>query len=135
MPELQQQQHRLIGPRVIENLPFLKRLCRCSSERSRWRLLRKASKDQLLSLVEISTNLLRPHCFFLTQRQKNRLAPFATTVRGLSRVRSESGARRYTIQRGGGGFFAALIAPILLEASRHLITKLVGGAPAAANGE
>jgi hypothetical protein len=125
---------RLIGSRIIVNLPFLKRLCRCSSERSRWKLLRRASADQLLSLVEISTNLLRPNCFFLTKRQKNRLTPFATTVRGLSRIRSESGARRYTIQRGGGGFFAALLAPILLEASRHLISKLVGGA-AADNGE
>jgi hypothetical protein len=128
MHNLQRQQLRLIGPRIIENLPFLKRLCRCSSERSRWRLLRKASTEQLLSLVEISTNLLRPHCFFLSQRQKSRLSPFATTVRGLSRIRSESGARRYTIQRGGGGFFAALLAPILLEASRHLISKIVGGA-------
>jgi hypothetical protein len=118
---------RLIGTRILENLPFLKRLCRCSSDRSRWRLLRRANGEQLLSLVEISVNLLKPHCFQLTRRQKNRLLPFAGAIRRLARIRSERGARHYSIQQGGG-FFGALLAPILLEASRHLITKLSEGA-------
>jgi hypothetical protein len=117
-------QHQVVGPRIVTNLKFLKRICRSTSERSRWNLLRKASSEELLALVEVCSNLLRPHCFHITPRQKTRLHPFAEIIRGLARKRTEKGARHYSIQRGSGPFFAAILAPIIAEASRQLITSL-----------
>ena len=117
----------VIGPRILTNLKFLKRLSRSVSDTGRWRLLRKASGDELLSLVEVCTNVLRPHCFNLSRRQKDRLLPFAPTIRQLGRTRSEGGARRITIQKGSGPLFAALLVPIIAEASRYLISSIANG--------
>jgi hypothetical protein len=115
----------LIGTRIVENLKFLKRLWRCSSEKCRWRLLKRTTKVELLAVVEASANILRPHCFYLTEAQKTRLQPYADTIRTLSRKRTEKGARRFVIQRGNGPFFAALLAPLIAEASRQILTNLV----------
>jgi hypothetical protein len=117
--------NNLVGTRINENFKFLKKLCRCRSDKSRWRLLKGASEEELLSIVEICSNLIRPHCFYLRQRQKSLLQPYANHVRKLSRIRTEAGARRYTVQHGTGPFFAALLTPIIAEASRHILTNLV----------
>jgi hypothetical protein len=113
-----------VGSKVIDNLNFLKRLSRSSSDRSRWRLLRRASTDELLALVEICTNYLRPYFFILTDKEKTRLSPFADKVRKLSRIRTERGARRYVIQHGSGPFFTALLVPIITEAAGYILSKL-----------
>ena len=116
---------KTVGPRVIANLRFLKRLARSTSEKQRWRILRDASCDELLSLVEICTNVLNSN-FCLTQRQKEKLKPFAVLVRQISRVRSESGARQI-VQKGNGFFFGSLLLPIITEAARYLLTKYKDG--------
>lgn len=110
-----------IGPRVLSNLTFLKRLARSSSEKKRWRILKEASCDELLSLVEVCTNILNSN-FCLTPRQKENLQPFAPLVRQISRVRSSRGARQ-VIQRGNGVFLASLLLPIITEAARYLFAN------------
>jgi hypothetical protein len=63
----------------------------------------------------------------LSNRQLERLQRFAPVVRGLARKRSETKARRYIInQHGNGPLFAALLTPIIAEAARILIEKVVG---------
>jgi len=90
----------IIGSRIVDNLTFLKKLSRSRSDKRRWRLLKYATADELLSLVEICSNLLKPKQFCLSSRQIARLQQFAPIVRALARKRTEQGARRFVIQQG-----------------------------------
>jgi hypothetical protein len=114
-----------LGQNITNNQTFLKRLWRCSSEKGRWRLLRKATSSELLSLVEICANILRPDCFLLHRRQREKLVPHADRIRRLARKRTDTGARRFLIQEGSGPFFAALLGPIILEGVAHLLKEVV----------
>lgn len=114
-----------VGQRIYDNLPFLRRLCRCSSEKQRRHLIEHASFDQILAVVEVATNILCSN-FRLTNKQKNKLVPFAPIIRQLARKRSEKTARRsLIIQKGNGFLFSALLAPIIAEAARTLLQKFV----------
>lgn len=115
-------QLQTVGPLILQNFGFLRRIARTKSDKKRRRLLDSATREQLLALVETSSNILKG--FRLTQRQKQRLIPFATTVRKLSRARSEQGARKIVQQTGGGAVFASLLAPVLIEAAGHLISRI-----------
>jgi len=115
-----------IGQRVLDNYNFLKKLSKVRSEKKRTSLLSNASCDELLALIEISSNVLAGR-FCLTQRQRKRIIPFANYLRRLARIRSERGARKFVKnQRGGQAVLGALLAPILVEAASHLISKLAG---------
>lgn len=111
------------SPIVFENSKFLKSLAKTKSNRKCRRILKNASAQQLLSLIEIALNIVRSH-FKLTTRQKKRLLPHATFVRAMSRVRSERGARKLFYQKGNGlpiGLFASLLTPILIDVARNII--------------
>jgi superfamily I DNA/RNA helicase len=113
-----------IGPLILKNYAFLKKLAKTKSNKKRKSLLDSANRDQLLALVEISSNLLSS--FKLGKKQRNRLLPFAPTIRKLSRVRSERSARKLIQQTGTGvPLFAALLAPVIAEAASHLISKVI----------
>jgi hypothetical protein len=111
-----------IGKLPLKHYGFLKRMARTKSDRKRQKLIKSATKDQLLALIEISTNLLSD--FRLTNRQKRKLLPYAPLVRKFSRIRSEGSARKFLEQRGSGLPFAALLTPVLIEAASHLISKI-----------
>lgn len=114
-----------LGQRIFDNLTFLRRLCRCSSEKQRWRLIKTANFDEILSIVEISTNILC-RSFCLSKKQKIKLVPFAPIIRQLARKRSEKTARRLlVVQRGNGFLFHALLAPIIAEAARTFVKKII----------
>lgn len=120
-------QHVKIGKTVCENTEFLRALACTKSCRKRKKLLRTASSDQLLSLVEICLNIVQSR-FHLTTRQKKRLLPYADFVRRMSRVRSERGARRLLNKQIGGGIIgvpliAALVTPILMELAKSIISE------------
>jgi hypothetical protein len=123
--------NRPVGPSVYRNYQFLKTLGATKSEKKRQNLLKNASRDELLSIVEAAHNLLaidpkthKPR-YHLTSRQLSRLVPFAETVRKISKTRSESGARRQ-IQRGGAiGALLPLLAPVLVEVARSIISSAV----------
>uniref|UniRef100_A0A1I8BQX2 Transposase n=1 Tax=Meloidogyne hapla TaxID=6305 RepID=A0A1I8BQX2_MELHA len=89
----------MISQIVKNNYPFLKQLAKTRSLHKRKRLLKQATIGQLLSLSEISLNIVKNR-FQLTKRQKGRLVPFADFVRRIGRVRTERGARRIVIQKG-----------------------------------
>jgi len=114
-----------ISPLIYENIDFLKSIVKTKSINKRKKILRKATTSQLLSLVEISLNILKSR-FKLTARQKNRILPYTDFVRKLSRARSEKGARNL-VQKGGGlSALPAIITPIILEVLRNIITNSNG---------
>lgn len=112
---------RAVGDRIFSNYDFLKKISRTSSQRKRSRLLRGATDDELLSIVEAAANVLKGR-FPLTKRQLNKLIPNASGVRKLSRARTPKGARS-AIQHGGGSLLPSLLLPILIEAGRYLINR------------
>jgi hypothetical protein len=63
-------QNIIIGDRILKNLHFLKRLSRSRSETRRWKLLKSANTDELLTLVEICSNILRQGQFCLSNKQQ-----------------------------------------------------------------
>ncbi|KAL3078151.1 hypothetical protein niasHT_031320 [Heterodera trifolii] len=116
--------------RVLDNYEYLQSLGRTTSHKKRRHLLSSAGCEELLTLVEICLNLLNGS-FCLTRKQKQKLLPFANTIRRLARVRSEQSARKLILQQQpqqeGGSLFAPLLAPILLEAALEA-REGVGGA-------
>ena len=113
-----------IGPLVTEHEQFLTKLARTRSEANRIHLLKSATTEQLLTLVEICLNIVRSH-FPLSTRQKNRLLPYADFIRRLSRARSERGARKLFVQTGSGvpTLLPALLTPILIEVAKSIISN------------
>lgn len=87
-------------------------------------MLKHATADQLLALVEICLNILNSQ-FRLTTRQRSRLLPYADFLRKLARRRTERGARKHLVQTGSGigGLFAALLTPVLLDLARNAINS------------
>jgi hypothetical protein len=98
----------------------LKTLSKTKSINKRNKILKNATTDQLLCLVEICLNIVKSR-FKLTTRQKKRLLPYADYIRRLSRIRSENTAKRL-IQKGSGlgPLFAALLTPIIIEITKNL---------------
>ena len=112
-----------IGDSVLENFDFLKELSRTRSDKARKQLIKEASSEELLAVVEICLNILKSRSFCLNPKDRKKLLPFANYIRRLSRVRSTQSARR-VIQEGSGIALAALITPILIEAAKSIISKI-----------
>lgn len=112
-----------VGDLIITNINFLKKICKTKSEKKTKNYLREASKEELLSLVEICSNILCSN-FKLKNYQKKKLISYANFVRKLGRARSEKGAR-VIVQKGNGFIFSALLAPIIAETARYLIKKFI----------
>ena len=104
--------------KVIKNLDFLKKLSKTRSKNKRELLLKEASSEQLLLLVEICYNILKGY-FPLNLKQKLRILPHIQFVRKLGRVKTTKSAKN-VIQKGGGLLaFAPLLAPIIAEVIRN----------------
>ena len=113
---------QVVGPRILENYSFLRKISKSKSDSKRLNALRNASSDELLALVEICSNILSSN-FNLTTRQKKKIVPFANYIRKLSRIRSESGARKFVVQKGSGLFLPSLLIPVIAEAARYIISS------------
>ena len=108
-----------VGDNICNNIAFLTKLARSRSERKQRHLLKRATSQELLAIVESALNIVKSR-FNLTTRQRHRIIPYTGYIRKLSRVRSESGAKRL-IQKGNGiGALAAFLTPIIIEVFRHL---------------
>jgi hypothetical protein len=117
------QQSVEISPTVCNSIEFLKCLSRTKSQKKRERLLNGATSEQLLALVEICMNILQNR-FHITARQRARMMPYADFVRQVGRVRSERGARKLLVQKGGQlpiGLFASLLTPIISELASRIL--------------
>jgi hypothetical protein len=113
-----------IGPRILEHYKFLRQIAKSKVANKRIQYLKNATKDQLLALVEIASNILSPN-FKLTKRNIDRLTPHAAYIRRLSRVRSERAARKLT-QFGNGFALPALLIPIIAEVGRFILSNRNG---------
>ena len=82
-----------IGQNILNNHIFLKKLAKTSSDRKRTRLLRLATSEELLSIIEIAYNILKNR-FPLTKRQRSLLIPHADIIRKIGRVRTERGVKK-----------------------------------------
>lgn len=108
---------------IFDSSNFLQKLAKTRSVTKSRRLLKKATSQQLLALIEVALNIVRSR-FKLTTRQKKRLLPYAPFVRNMSRLRSERGARKLFNQKGSGlplGLFASLLTPVLIDLARSMI--------------
>lgn len=113
---------RVIGPRVLENYSFLKKIATSKSPNRRISLLKNATTDELLCLVEVAANILAKNSKFpLTEGRKKKLSPHIDYLRKLSRIRSENKARKFV--QVGNGIFPTLLIPIISEAARLLLTN------------
>ena len=110
-----------IGQSICDNIKFLKTLSKTKSDIKRTRLLKLATSNELIAIVEICLNIVKS-IFRLTTRQKSRILPYASFVRKLSRARTEKGARKI-VQKGSGFGFAAFLTPIIIEAIRYLASS------------
>jgi len=110
-----------VSDQVLQNVDFLRRVASTRSERKRRRYLADANADQLLAIVECCFNVLRARVP-LTRRQRARLAEHAHYIRSVSRVRTETGARK-VIQGGDGIAIATLLIPVLAEAARAIFSS------------
>lgn len=111
-----------IGPRIVNNITFLHTIAKANKSDTR-RLLKKATSDQLLAIIEIAYNLLRGK-LRLNSRQKQILRPLANVIRHISQLRNEQEARRL-IQTGGAivPAIVAIVSTLLAEAVRSLASE------------
>ena len=121
MPKMAKNTDVEIGERIVRNLPFLRKLAVMRSGTKRWSYVQRATRDELLAIVEICANILSAD-FVLNKRQKRKLLPYATYLRQLRRTRTPEGARK-VIQKGSGAFLPSLLLPVVFEVARRLISK------------
>ena len=113
---------------ITTNAKFVKTLATARSRERRKHLIRNASTSQILALVEIALNLLQGRVP-IRASHKQSLGPHATTIRRLSRVRSDRAARKVLLrseqqqpqQQGSGPFAVAslisrILVPFLIDA-------------------
>lgn len=133
----------IVGPRTRRNFSFLYTIYSTPSVKQRWNFIQNATREELLAIIDICTNLNRSS-FRLTAKQRRRLEKYREQMRRLSRVRSESGARAI-IQNGEGlhinplakrkrdrlkvvqrgGFLQALLVPVLTELAAEVVDRLI----------
>lgn len=71
-----------------------------------------ADKDTILSICECALNILHGNVE-LSDSQKKKLQKYRQHLRSLSSKRGGITKKKKVVQRGGGPFLAALLAPIL----------------------
>ncbi|KAL3117523.1 hypothetical protein niasHT_002841 [Heterodera trifolii] len=108
---------------IQQNISFFKQLSNCRSARARAyrQLVRGASSEQLLCLVESALNILRERVP-LRNTHLQHLRAQAQHVRALGRARSGHGARRLLLRQQTGrgvpalaGLVASVVLPLLAD--------------------
>jgi hypothetical protein len=99
---------------IYENLDFLKKISKIRSVKKRNALLAEASTAEILSLLEITINILKFRVK-LNSKQRRKLMVYADYLRKLGRKRTEKSVRE-TLQTGEGAILPALIIPIIAQA-------------------
>ncbi|KAL3094604.1 hypothetical protein niasHT_028307 [Heterodera trifolii] len=123
----QQKQAKKKGPEpsqyIQRNTSFFKQLSNCRAARARAyrQLVRGASSEQLLCLVESALNILRARVPLRSTHLKH-LRAQAQHVRALGRARSGHGARRLLLRQQTGrgvpalaGLVASVVLPLLAD--------------------
>lgn len=137
----------VIGPRTRRNFLFLYRLLDTKSPKQRWAMIQGCNKDELLSIIDVCTNVRRKS-FKLSAKERRRIERHESALNRLSRVRSEKSAKKW-IQTGEGvvhnpqarrkretykivqrgGMLPAILAPVLTELAAQLIDHIIPDPP------
>ena len=126
----------IVGKGVNNNKKFLKKLSKiCKSSTIINKIISVASTEQLLSLVEISLNILKNRIPSIPRPLLKRLSAQAALIRKLSKARTAEQARllllhKQSNQKGRGlpaiaGLLASAVLPLLIEkySQKNLINK------------
>lgn len=126
------------GPRTIRNYKFLYDLSEEKSAKKRWNMIKNATRDELASIVDVSSNISSKN-FQLTPWHEKRIQKHLELVKKLGRSRSEKNAKKI-IQNGEGlienpnakrkrdqvkviqrgGFLPAFLVPVLVEVAAEI---------------
>lgn len=136
-------QQPVIGPRTRRNFTFLTALLDTRSPKQRWGIIQNASREELLAIVDICTNIKRSN-FRINAKERKRMNRHLESMDRLSRARSEKSARA-AIQSGEGivvnpnarrkrdtlkveqrgGFLPAFLAPVLLDLAAEVADHFI----------
>lgn len=108
-----------VGNCILQNYCFLSKLAKTKSKKKQLKLLSQANPQQIASIVEIAYNICN-FGFQLTPSKMQKLTPYATPIRKLSRARTAYSAKR-VLQDGKGFPLASLLIPVLLAAGKTLL--------------
>ena len=111
------------SPYIKENTAFLKKLASTRSEEKKNELIKNATVEQILAIVEICANILKFN-FTLNSSQRKKLAKYADYYRSIARSRTDKTARK-RIQQGRGIALAAVLIPVLSVLAEHLLKKVI----------
>lgn len=111
-----------VGDRIFRNFSFLRNLAKTRSLKKRVEMIDKATKEQLLAIVEIVSNVVKYKTFCLDKRQAKKIKPYEKYLRKLSNVKTQRQAQAL-LQKGGGlGILPSLLIPVLVEVARSLFS-------------
>jgi hypothetical protein len=109
---------------LIKNQDFLQKICRTKSNKRLAKLLKTASEDQLLAVVDICHNIIKGN-LNIKNSQRKKLARSGDYYRAISKARSPQTAKN-RIQKGGNiGLISAIIAPVLGALAQNLLDKVI----------
>lgn len=111
------------SPYIRDNEAFLRKLASTKSDKRKNQLIKSASGDQILAILEIIHNILKTN-LVLTHSQRRKLAKYADYYRSIARSRTEKSARK-RIQEGSGIALGAILIPALSILAQHLFEKIV----------
>src|SRR4051812_1965960 len=94
--------------RVHNNLTFLESLC--NAKRKIAERIRRASDDELLTIVEIAYNLIKL-CYTPTHEQLRRMRSFGTVICQLAGLRSRRKAEKLLVVQPPR-FYSCLLQPL-----------------------
>ena len=109
-----------IGKNIFEVTNFLNKLSKTKSIRKRFNLIKLATDQELSAIIEIAFNILKKR-FNLSKSQHTKLIPHVQALRRIGRTRSKRGIKKVFQSGEGLAIIPALIAPILIELTRHVI--------------
>lgn len=109
--------------RFLRHREFLRLLCKCSPP-VRKALLKNTSKDQLILLVEIVTNLLLGNVK-ISKATKSSLKKYKTDLRKLANITCCLDTKRKIIQKGSGAFIVPIISSLLASVVGSLISNKI----------
>ena len=113
------------SPHINENVQFFKKLAFIRSDKKKNDLLKEATADQILGLVEICANILKFN-FQLNKRQKRRLCKYADYYRAIARARTKKTARKRPGKRNSSGCNSCTCAQrtcFTFDSKNYFITK------------
>ncbi|TKR73910.1 hypothetical protein L596_021155 [Steinernema carpocapsae] len=106
--------------RLRDSHTFFKQLAK-AKRKDRIKAIMDCDRKHVIGICELSKNICAG-CVKLTPAQRKRLLKHKKVVKDLAKTRSVSVARQKILQKGGGFFLPALLAPVI----GALVSKFIG---------